>query len=249
MKKRVISIFVMMSFMISLCTPISFASSYPKVRGNDTWLNKHWCIRAPYSASDGEVQILYFDGIGNHGDRRGSLNIGGYNTIYYVGKFNGRYYFNVCDSLGFVSRGLYSIKPGSGKFKRAARGINTASISKKGLISKRYVFAYSYMHDKDWFGKAYVFDLKKNRKLSLGEIYSKKKVGNKLYYVKKDGSNGKVSLKLYRTNGKRTKLVKTYTTEAAADYCVYDIKLTEKQLKYTYRGPADEVVTVSRKYR
>ena len=258
--RRILPVVFALSLMIILPIRVNAATSYPQIKNNgkDTWISEHWLIRFNDSSEydpeyDSTADIIYFDS-GAHGDVRGSLNLGAYGGgLRCIGKYNGKFYFNVYTGYGAGYVGIYTIKPGDVKFTCVSRNINIREIEKANLMSGRYILGFKYMttDPSSGLGSTYVYDLKTNKKVSLGEIQDARKIGKKLYYLKKSANKkGKLVLKVYKCkhNGKSRKLVKAFTLKLKAKGDYGYGRLTSKKVQYHYIKDYKSR-TITKKYR
>lgn len=178
------------------------------------------------SRSDNWGQILRYNSTYNEWVTVATLRLGEYDRMYCIGKYGGKFYFNVSSTV--EAKGVYTYKLGDTKFRRVAKGINLHYFKKSygqksnqrklGIMKKRYVLAVkNYPTDVgDGCGKMYVYDLKKNKKKSLGHVFDYIKIGKKIYWVTVtprnwyNSSKSKILVKKSNLSGGKIKTVKKY---------------------------------------
>ena len=186
-----------------------------------------------------------------------------------IGKYKGKYYFNV-DEGGVSAVGVYSYKPGDKKFKRVCKNLNFESFKKEyrsyeyarkhsGIMGKRYILARRYFPTDafDGFGAFYTYDLKKNKKRSLGDARDVICIGKKIYWTTTTpyeyGESKKASIVVKSSNcsGKKIETVKsipfgnlgaTYGSGSIDEqYVTWDFMVA--------KGDSYDSATIKQKYR
>lgn len=189
------------------------------------------------------------------GDVRGSLNLGSYGgRITCVGSYNGKFYFNVLKGYPVNRPELYTIKPGETSFTCVSPNMLIQYIEKANLMGGRYILGFKYIatDPNSGMGHTYVYDLKTNKKVSLGEIQDARRIGKKLYFLKRTANKkGKLVLKVYKCklSGKSRKLVKACKMNVyAKDVSGYG-KLTSKKVIFKYLDKNFNSHTYTKKFR
>ena len=203
------------------------ATSYPVIKddGVRATLSKHYKFRSPAyseynSYSDVKYAYIYHDG-----KKVAKFKLTDYEIMECIGKYKGKYYFNVTNLVN--AKGVYTYNPGSRKFNRVCKNMNFAYFKKKytrsewhkqssGLMGKRYILAKPYYPTDGYggYGKAYVYDLKKNKKTYLGNARDIIKVGKRIYwttttpYMWDEAADPKIIVKSASISGKNKKTIK-----------------------------------------
>lgn len=170
-------------------------TEYPVVKnhGLTAKLSKTYSFKSPdynnnYTGKSTKYAYIY-----RKGKKIEKLKLTNYKEMLCIGKYKGRFYFNV-RSLPEASA-VYSYKLGDKKFKRVCKNLNfwafkekyTAKYQKKynGIIDGRYVIARAFYPTDAYagYGSVYVYDLKKNKETLLGDARDVTFVGKKIYWT------------------------------------------------------------------
>lgn len=165
-------------------------TSYPVIvgDGSEAYMNKTYSFCADNYDKDG----THYACIIRKNKVIAKLKISRDSEVKCIGKYNGKYYFNVRSIP--TCEAVYTYKLGAKKFKRVCKGINlsyfkssytTYGKSYAGIINKRYVLARDYYPTDAYggYGNIYVYDLKKNKKKLLGDARDATFVGKKIYWT------------------------------------------------------------------
>jgi hypothetical protein len=172
----------------------SAKTAYPIVKkdGLSAQLSKTYTFKSPnynYNYTGKSTRYAY---IYKKGKKIAKLKLTNYKEMYCIGKYKGRYYFNV--RVVPDATAVYSYKLGDTKFKRVCKGLNFGAFRKtyvkyqknySGIMGGRYIIARDdYPTDAyGGFGNAYVYDLKKNKKILLGNARDVIWINDKIYWT------------------------------------------------------------------
>ena len=242
-------------FTVAIVSEDSSARSYSDIKGygnyNKAVLNSEYRFYYEGDPNDyttgGYAKIYYYP-------KRGSSRVMAKKylqpgeTMCCIGKYRGKYYFNV--EYGFGSQAVYTYKPRYRKFRLLAKKINFGAFKKRkstnahsvGLMKKRYVIAYPGMPSDAYcgYGLLYVYDLKKNKKRSMGYVHDYIKVGRKIYSVTARpgdwarSSKTIIIVKRCNLNGKRLKTIRKYRAPFLKDAYGW-AKITKSHIKWQYQ--------------
>ena len=180
---------------LGLAGKASAKTEYPAVSngGLTAKLSKTYSFKSPdynnnYTGKSTKYAYIY-----RKGKKIAKLKLTNYKEMYCIGKYNGRFYFNV-RSIPEASA-VYSYKLGDKKFRRVCKNLNfwtfknkyAAKYQKKyyGIIDGRYVIARAFYPTDAYggYGNVYIYDLKKNKKKLLGDARDVTFVGEKVYWT------------------------------------------------------------------
>lgn len=175
----------------------AFASTdYPIIKneGLNANLNKKYSFKSPNYSNDYTGDTTKYAYIYRNGKKYVKFKLPESRRMTCIGKYNGKYYFNV--ENGYKAIGVYTYKIGSKKFKKVCKNMNFERFKKSyikhpyhsqhsGIINKRYILARKNFPTDgyDGFGDAYVYDLKKNKKTSIGSARDIIAIGKKIYWT------------------------------------------------------------------
>lgn len=178
-----------------LAGKVSASTEYPVVKkhGLTAKLSKTYSFKSPDYSNNYTGKSIKYAYIYRKGKKIAKLKLTNYKEMLCIGKYKGRFYFNV-RSLHEASA-VYSYKLGEKRFRRVCKNLNfwafkekyTAKYQKKynGIINDRYVIARAFYPTDAYagYGNVYVYDLKKNKKTLLGDARDVTFVGKKIYWT------------------------------------------------------------------
>lgn len=189
-----VSVFVS-AIPLALTGKASAKTEYPVVKkdGLTAKLSKTYTFKSPNYNSKYIGKSVGYAYIYRKGKKVAKLKLTDYKEMYCIGKYNGRFYFNV-RHLPEASA-VYSYKLGDKKFKRVCKGLNFWAFKKKyaakyqkkyyGIVAGRYIMARAFYPTDAYegYGNIYVYDLKKNTKTLIGNARDVTFVGKKIYWT------------------------------------------------------------------
>ena len=205
------------------------ATSYPVIKadGVRATLSKNYKFKSPaYSDYNSYTDIKYAY-IYYKGKKVAKFKLTDYHIMKCIGKYKGKYYFNVTNLM--EANGVYTYTPGSKKFKRICKNMNFEYFKRKypgnkstsGIMKKRYILARPYYPTDAYcgYGMVYVYDLKKQKKTYLGNARDVIRIDNKIYwttttpYEWDKADDPKIIVKSASLSGKNKKTIKTMRSD------------------------------------
>ena len=170
-------------------------TEYPVTNNSGKYakLSKTYTFKSPNYSNTHIGKSTGYAYIYRKGKKIAKLKLTNCKEMMCIGKYKGKYYFNVRRLPEACA--VYSYKLGDKKFKRVCKGLNffafkkkyTAKYQKKyyGIIDNRYIIARPFYPTDAYagLGDVYVYDLKKSKRKLLGDARDITWVGKKIYWT------------------------------------------------------------------
>lgn len=180
---------------LGLTGKASAKTEYPVVKkhGLTAKLSRTYSFKSPDYSSNYTGKSTGYAYIYRKGRKIAKLKLTNNKEMYCIGKYQGRFYFNVRNLP--AASGVYSYKLGDKEFKRVCKNMNfwafkkkyTAKYQKKyyGIAGGRYIMGRSFYPTDaaEGYGNIYIYDLKKNTKTLIGNARDVTWVGTKIYWT------------------------------------------------------------------